>query len=167
MPSYSEPFVNDLNTLFRIALLITGSVELAEWALVQAIDGLSECEPNRALRGEAIAFTVARSSVGALGLARAAFGPASESALSLLHEDLRTILRLPADLRCCFVLRVLARYTNEQVGRLMNISTDDVQVLAEQAMVTLAELASERRLQSGAFGITSSLQHEQPVEGTT
>jgi hypothetical protein len=150
--TYSELFLTDLNRLFRTALLITGSIESAERALVEAIDLLSEFEPPGGLViRDVIRFAVARSSVGVLRAAECPSDSATESALILLKE-LRIVFNLPPGLRCCFVLRTLAGYTSEQVGLLMDIRSEDVETLAQDALVRLAELASERKWFISRYG---------------
>jgi hypothetical protein len=166
MWNYSELFLQNLSTLFRTSLLITGSVESAECALVEAIGILRKFEPAaEVLSREAVAFAVASCSVRVLQLAKFASDSVPESALTLVHDDLRTVLELPPDLRCCFVLRSLTGYSREQVGLLMNIKSENVDMLAQNALVRFAALSHKRGQNAAAFTPASSfLQNTNPIE---
>jgi len=142
MWNYSELFLRDLDALFRIALLITGSVELAERALIESMDVLSAIAPSgRISNCSVMVLTVARSSIAVLRRSKRMSDSMEESTLTLLHQDLRPILKLSPDLRCCFVLRTLLRYSHEQVGLLMNIQSEDAEMLAQTAVLQFAKLA--------------------------
>lgn len=146
MRNWNELFLNHLNALFRIALLITGNIESAECALIEAISASSECEPlTGVLLYDSITFAVAQSSLRVLRQGQPVSNPVPESALALVHEELHPVFDLPPDLRCCFVLRTLAGYTREQVGLLMNFQGDAVGILAQTALVQFAALAGKRR----------------------
>jgi len=166
MRNYRERFLHILRALFRTSLLITGSIESAECALIEAIGVLSEFEPSGVVfTCDAIGFAVARKSVEILHPPKLASDSVTESVLMLVHEELRPVFDLPRDLRCCFVLRTLAGYTREQVGLLMNIPSEDVEVLTQSAVVRFAALASKRGQEMAAFAPTSRLpQDPNPIE---
>jgi hypothetical protein len=169
MWNYSEFFLQDEGALFRTALLITGNIGSAECALKEAIGVLSEYEPpGDELSREVVAFAVARCSVGVLQLTKSTSDSLSESALALVHNELRPVLDLPPDLRCCFVLRTLTGYSREQVALLMNIHSDEVEVLTQSALVRFAALARKRAENVAAFMPASGfLQGTNPIEGAT
>jgi hypothetical protein len=90
MRNYSELFLQDLSSLFRTSLIITGSTESAECALIEAISGIRKFEPPaNVFTREPMEFAVARNSVGVLHLAKFASGSAAESASHLVFEELR------------------------------------------------------------------------------
>ena len=96
-----------------------------------------------------VAFSAARSSVGVLQRAKPASDSEAESASPLFPDKLHMVFRLRADLRCCFVLRILIGYTAEQVRLLMNLPSGKVEALARTTLARFAELATERRTETG------------------
>ena len=145
MCGYSKIFMRDINALFRTALLITGSSELAECALLESIGFLSESEPlGGILAPDVIALTVARTSVSVLRNRTPVSDSLAAGSLTLLHESLHPVMMLPADLRCCFVLRTLSGYTHERVALVMNITTEDARRLMRAALLHFANLVRRR-----------------------
>jgi DNA-directed RNA polymerase specialized sigma24 family protein len=88
--------------------------------------------------------------------------------LALVHNELRPVFDLPPDLRCCFVLRTLTGYSREQVGLLMNIHSEVVEMLTQSALVRFAALARKREENGAAFmPAPGFLQDANPIEGAT
>jgi Sigma-70, region 4 len=163
MRNYRELFRHDLRSLFRTSVLITGSVESAECALIDAIRVLSV--PGQVLSREEMAFAVAQCSVGVLQLAKFASDSVSDSALILVADELRPVFGLPPDLRCCFVLRTLMGYSREQVASIMNIKSENVETLAQNALIQFATLADKRGDEAARFPPGSSfLKDANPIQ---
>src|ERR1700752_5230018 len=111
--SHQNTIERAINTAFRTAHLLTASTQLAESAVMEVIrlwDPDAETEEmlhqyvmQAAVRGEAKL-------------------PAScnrpSSADPFLPEELRAVLDLSANLRHCFVLRVLAGFSRQACARL-------------------------------------------------
>jgi hypothetical protein len=150
-PDRAEFFHFELGKLFGTSLLITGTVERAESALLETIDLLSDRGAGAGdFSHNFLALACARSSVAVVRRAKPASDSEAESASLLLPKELGTVLRLAPDLRCCFVLRILMGYTVAQTGQLMDgLSSREVQSLTQAALLRLSQLAYERRPRSG------------------
>jgi DNA-directed RNA polymerase specialized sigma24 family protein len=126
-----------LRTIFITALLLTGRVRLAEATIVRGFDRLDD--PGSASDDELLRTTV---------LASACFPdwrnvPERED-LSFLPPELRHILRLPSDLRKCFVLRVLRAVPCESCARLLGLDVGTVDRNTGLAAKALAAISSKR-----------------------
>jgi hypothetical protein len=94
-----------LRKAFHTALILTGSLEQSEAAVLESIRWLDlddEAPGEKLVRG-ALQAALARQRQ----IVEQRSGEL-ECALSLLPLELRRVLRLPADLRHCFALRILA-----------------------------------------------------------
>jgi hypothetical protein len=157
--------MRDLNVLFRNSLLITGSIELTEHALHEAIGVLSELQPpTGTLTRDVTALEVARSSASMLFVEKSASDLVAECVFGLIPEQLHPVLELPAKLRCWFVLRTLLAYSSEQVSILMNIPSEDVQELAADALISFAKTSREREQKVLQLGVIPGLQGSDPKE---
>jgi hypothetical protein len=106
--------------------------------------------------------------VGVLQLTKSASDSLAESALALVHDELRPVLALLPDLRCCFVLRTLMGYSREQVGPLLNLQSEDVDMLSQSALVRFAALAQKRGQKMATFTpATSGLKGARAIDGAT
>jgi hypothetical protein len=131
-----EDFHRDLGLHFRLALLIAGSVELAEASLLDAIERLPECKD----------FACAQTVVVERSVARMNRGPApSREDISrgadLLPQGLRRVMILPARERTAFVLSILLRYPVRQTGLLLGVPAYLVESLTNAALIDIAGLS--------------------------
>jgi len=99
----------------RTAYLLTASVQQAEGAVLEAIDGFDpDRDTNEALFRNAIRAAIQRRS------------SRSQSAESFEPLELRAVLGLPEDLRRCFVLRVLVGLSRPACARLLHLDAGAV-----------------------------------------
>jgi hypothetical protein len=135
---WRELFEQDISTLFFLALLITGDIATAESALVASMDVLdAELTAGRAADLDEVKRAVVKSSVV---LMRQTHAPRVETP-SPLPLELQPLLRLDPDLRSCFVLRILARYSNRDCALLLDLAAADVEMLAQTALLGLSAAA--------------------------
>jgi len=121
---------------FRTALLLTGSSFIAEAATLDAIhsEDPDQVQDGRLLRAAIVAAM-------AMGFSDM---PELDEVSSILPLDLRRVLRLPAELRRCFVLRILAGLSGEECSHLhMSISLVD-----ERTRAAASELVAIRQTES-------------------
>jgi DNA-directed RNA polymerase specialized sigma24 family protein len=111
---------------FVTAVLFSGSTERAEAAM---LDGIASGVDGEELVGHTVTALLERDGVG-----ESADAPAS------LPEGLRNVLRLPADLRRCFVLRVLMGWPRERCAELLRREAGEVDRAASLAAMELAEI---------------------------
>ena len=100
MAPISAPAISEsLERAYCAALLLTGSAELAERALLRGIAGLEFGEDlEKTLVAKTVEFVIKRPD----------YGYRLERALALLpHHELRRLIHLAPDSRDCFLLRVL------------------------------------------------------------
>ena len=105
-----------ISRAFRAAHLLTGSEEQAEIAVTRALDSWDPDDND-----EEVLFQLA--------LNAALHGPVPnlpEPAGSALPVELRAVLRLPLQLRRCFVPRTLAGLSGEVCARLLDLSIQKV-----------------------------------------
>lgn len=132
------PITNDgLGRAFRTALLLTASAERAEAAVLEAIATMDPLEfSDEALLREAMAASIT-SRFPEAGVEE------QEHGSSLLPLALRGILRLPRDLRQCFVLRVLVGLPREVCALILQTATrqriDELVWNAVQALAVLPQ----------------------------
>ncbi len=133
--NWHELFERNTGRLFFLALLITGDVATAESVLVASMDLLAADPPAGSAAGwEEIERTVMRSSLVVAQQMR----DSSIEALPPLPAEVQAVLRLDADLRCCFVLRLVARYSNRDCAAMLNLGSDDVEALVQTALIRLS-----------------------------
>jgi hypothetical protein len=121
---------------FRTALLLTGSSFIAEAATLDAIhsEDPDQVQDGRLLRAAIVAAM-------AMGFSDM---PELDEVSSILPLELRRVLRLPAELRRCFVLRILAGLSGEECSHLhMSISLVD-----ERTRAAASELVAIRQTES-------------------
>jgi DNA-directed RNA polymerase specialized sigma24 family protein len=116
---------------FRTAHLLTASIRQAESAVLKAIDSLDlDVETGESLFQNVI-----------LGAVRC---PSIESSSNESFEplELQAVLRLPENLRRCFVLRVLVGFSQPACARLLNMT---VATVNEYTCAALQRLAGVNR----------------------
>jgi DNA-directed RNA polymerase specialized sigma24 family protein len=118
-----------IDQAFLTALLLTGSAELAEDAVVDALDVWDESEED-----EALLHAAARAAVAPRGGAKTARYEDAESAVSLLPMELRGILRLSSERRQCLVLRVLVGLSRRACARVLEMHVRQVDRLTTAAL---------------------------------
>jgi len=114
---------------FRTSHLITGSVPLAEKAVLNALDRFDpDRDSQRTLLWYAVAAAIEQ--------------PASELPPRNSGDpvELDAVLALPDLLRCCFVLRFLIRYSPGACAGLLHLSVDAVNEYSCVAVQRLAGL---------------------------
>ena len=122
---------------FLAALLITGTACVAEAAVLAGVESLTfEAEPEEELFQLSIAAAVEanRSSTTSCG------EHGCQSPLSVPAE-LRNVLRLPVDLRECFVLRALTGMDRERCAGLLQIEVSQIDRNVCESALILAQLA--------------------------
>jgi hypothetical protein len=109
---------------------------MAEAAVAASLDLLDADLPGgRAADLDDCRWAVVRSSVSVI-LARET--PASRIATPpVLPPELQPLLRFDAGLRCCFVLRILAGYSNRDCAVVMNLQAEEVETLVRDALMRL------------------------------
>ena len=135
----SVPVTNDaLSRTFTTALLLTGSAERAEAAV---LEGIRVMDRSR-VSAEALLRTTGEASISAkIPCERV---EEKESASSLLPVELRRVLRLPPDFRRCFVLRVLVGLSREVCARMLQTEIHRVDELVCVSARALAGLSKEK-----------------------
>ena len=133
MAATNRVTLQSLGTSYRTILLLAGSVARAERAMLEAIQAMDPDEmSNEGLFRCAITAAV---TAGREAPARAQdLDPAS----SALPPELKRVQRLPADLRHCFVLRILAALSRADCARLLNVSVSKVDERTCEAARNLA-----------------------------
>jgi DNA-directed RNA polymerase specialized sigma24 family protein len=106
-----------LGRSYRTVLLLAGSAARAEDAMFEAIHAM---DPDQ-ISEEALVRGAITAAVTA-GRAAPAKRRDSDPASSALPPELRRVLRLPTDLRHCFVLRILAGLSREDCAQLLTLS---------------------------------------------
>ncbi len=112
-----------LGQSFRTTLLLTGNVARAEDAVREAIHALdSEARDSEEMSREALLSGAIVAALRESSATRRQGDPAS----AVLPPELRRVLRLPADLRRCFVLRILVALSRARCAQLLNLSVAEV-----------------------------------------
>jgi hypothetical protein len=109
--------VEALHKAFWIALLLTGSIEAAEAAV---LDGIAALELDH-ISGDSLLLAAAKSAIQR----HTEFLEQSEG-LSILPVGLRRLFLLDPNYRECFVLRVLIGMTPELCSRILHLSIHEV-----------------------------------------
>ena len=118
-----------LNKLWVIALLLTGSAENAENAVVESVSLRSDQIPVHGLIETCLKMTSDHSE-------------SSKDTVSMLPAELRPILQLHSPLRHCFVLRTLLGLSTHDCKRLLKISYADLRGRTVLAILNLSQLAN-------------------------
>jgi DNA-directed RNA polymerase specialized sigma24 family protein len=124
-----------LSAPFLTAFLLTGSVNRAETAM---LDGIRAWDADRDPDAELLRATAR----AALALYRPREGEEITPASVLLPAELQRVLRLPSDLRQCFVLRMLAGLPRESCAQLLDLDLDAVDRDTSLAAQALAQAPS-------------------------
>jgi hypothetical protein len=121
---------HSLRESFTTLLLLTGGVAQAEDAMLEAIEATdAEDISDEVLLREGVAAALRQA---------AATCPPDDSASSGLPGALIRVLHLPAHLRHCFVLRVLASFSRAECAHLLNLSIAKVDQRTCEAMYEIA-----------------------------
>jgi DNA-directed RNA polymerase specialized sigma24 family protein len=125
--------------IFIVAILLTGSVKHAETAMLEGIRSLDiDATPEEELLPMIVSAAMdPRQWSGP--------GPPEEMAhaASLLPVELQRVLRLPIDLRHCFVLRLLLAMPREFCARLLGLDVGTVDRDTSLAAQALAQIVQE------------------------
>lgn len=124
-----------ISRAFRAAHLLTGSEEQSEIAVARALDSWDPDDNDE-------------EGLFQLALTAALHGPVPnlpEPAGSALPAELRAVLRLPLQLRRCFVLRTLAGLSGEVCARLLDLRIQKVYDYACAALQQLPVLIEQIR----------------------
>jgi len=109
--------VEALHKAFWIALLLTGSFEAAEAAV---LDGIAVLEPDH-ISGDNLLLATAKSAIQ-----RCTEFLEQSGGLSLLPLELRRLFRLAPNHRECFALRILIGLTSELCSGILHLSINEV-----------------------------------------
>jgi len=121
-----------LGKAFTVALLITGTMELAETAVLAGISALD-------LADEWQEALLSRTIVASMDL-----GPEAKSLdgfdqpCAILPRELRSVMDLPPEMRRCFVLRVLNGWSSEVCADLLGLEAPQIEECANTAILRLA-----------------------------
>jgi DNA-directed RNA polymerase specialized sigma24 family protein len=128
---------------FITAILLTGSVEQAETAM---LEGIRSLDIDATLEEELLPTIVSAAMDPRQWSARRSPEEMAQAA-SLLPVELQRVLRLPTDLRHCFVLRLLLAMPREFCARLLGLdvgSVDRDTSLAAQALAQIVQGEKKR-----------------------
>jgi hypothetical protein len=119
MPQAGQGIARFLDRALLTAHLLTGSLQQAEEATLEAIDSWKpDKEPEEVLFQNVLE---------AAAQAQAeAYSSNQDSSASYLPHELQAILRLAPQLRRCFVLRILVGLPAEVCGRLLGLHSEQV-----------------------------------------
>jgi hypothetical protein len=145
-----------IDRVFRVALLLTGSVESAEIAVSQGITAL---ERHRVSGDNLLLETVKFAT-------RRRAGPPEQidQACSILPYELCRVLLIKLDLRHCFVLRVLLGLTRETCVHILHLSAravDDASRRGMQVLPFVVLSCVERWSHSSQFGATNGNERDE------
>ncbi len=119
-----------LRESFTTLLLLTGGVARAEDAMLEAIEATdAEDISDEVLLREGVAAALRQNP---------ARWSHDDPASSALPRALIRVLHLPAHLRHCFVLRILASFSRAECARLLNLSIAKVDQRTCEAMYEIA-----------------------------
>ncbi|HEX4169623.1 MAG TPA: hypothetical protein VHZ55_29520 [Bryobacteraceae bacterium] len=130
--------------MFRTALLLTASVERAETALLQAIQSL---HPDDSLADGLLRETVRASTRASVGLPEQQEEELKQAS-SMVPCELQHVLRLPRDLRLCFVLRFLVGLSRRVCARLLHVKLSQIDEDTFAALRQLSTFTNYLALQS-------------------
>jgi hypothetical protein len=132
---------------FLAALLITGTTRLAEAAVLAGVESLTfEAEPEEELFQLSMAAAVRANRSATTGC-----GEHGCQTPLPFPAELTNVLRLPVDLRECFVLRVLTGMSRERCAGLLQIEANQVERNVCESALILAELATAVRFDGVAL----------------
>jgi hypothetical protein len=129
-----------LQESFITALLITGSVNRAEAAVLESISWLHPDDAS----GEALLWRAVEASLPSRGEAMEPRQEELEAALSILPSELQCVLYLAADLRYCFVCRVLVDLPREVCASLLHLQLRQLDERTCTALRRLVDIADNK-----------------------
>jgi hypothetical protein len=122
---------------FFTALLLTRSPQRAEAAVMESIHLMNPDERF----DEAILCGVIDASIGISNEAQTVSPEELQEAFAALPLELHGVLGFPADLRRCFVLRILLQLPREACARILNITTNRIDEYTCEALWSLPNAA--------------------------
>ena len=124
-----------LNETFTAAILLTGSAERAECAVLQGIETLSEDDVSEHM----VLQATIRAAVKPEMVADEESPWEPQPAVSWLPIQLQRVLLLPRDLRHAFVLRLLLGLPRDQCSRLLQLGDGKLDERVGEAATFLAQ----------------------------
>ena len=137
---------NSFSKVFFTIILLNRSAKRAEAAMLEGIESLNiDADANENLLRTSIAAAVQAER-------RLGIPPQGEieEARSILPRELRRVLLLRANLRLCFVMRVLAAIPGEECARLLRLTSDEVEEFTCSALQALTEIARNEKSAPGS-----------------
>lgn len=122
-----------LGKAFVTALLLSGSPEMAEDALLEGM----RSSDNSGISDDDLLQQVAAAAV------RTEAAPFAQAGAVQLPVELHNLLHLPPDLRRCFVLRFLVALPREACARLLRLGVQQIDELACRAAAALARIEAQ------------------------
>ena len=129
-----------LSRAFITTLLFTGSVSQSEAAL---LEGIQDLDLDDDASGELLIRTALQAAIERQGKAAEQQPEEVEYALTLVPPELRRVLRLPADLRHSFLLRILGGLPSDVCASLLHLEIRQVDEAAGDAAQMLARISAE------------------------
>jgi DNA-directed RNA polymerase specialized sigma24 family protein len=124
-----------IDRAFLTALLLTGSAERAEDAVIEALDLWDEEEEH-----DELMYAAARAAVASRSESKKLAGEELESAMLLVPAELRGVLRLSSELRQCFVLRILLGLSTRACARALELHVRQVDRCTAAALEKVSSL---------------------------
>jgi hypothetical protein len=112
-----------VESAFITALLLTGSMERAEAAV---LDGIAALDSKDGSVDSLVSETILAASLTARENGLEGHAETTKRASSMLPFELRSVLHLPAPLRHCFVLRILAGLPRDVCASLLQLDVEQV-----------------------------------------
>jgi DNA-directed RNA polymerase specialized sigma24 family protein len=132
-----------LRTTFTTALLLTGSVNQAETAMLHGTRSVNACAASE----EELLRNTAAAAIESQHWHPRQRPEEIAQASSLLPLELQRVLQLTPDLRQCFVLRLLMAMSRESCARLLDLDVSAVDrdtCLAVQALARIVQAEENR-----------------------
>jgi hypothetical protein len=126
---------HSVSRAFRTAHLLTGSVQLAESAVLGAIDS---CDWDGGTEDALFRYAVHAAVQDPAEDPRVSALNPAKSTESSLPVELQAVLNLSQNVRRCFVLRVLAGWPRQTCARLLHLSAQEVDRFTRAALQRLA-----------------------------
>ena len=131
----NRPVADSLNKCFLTAHLITGSSIQAEKAVMEAID---HWDPDEGDKSRLFRLTLESALKSMIAVSRP--GSDEECSADFLPDEMRRVLELPPNLRCCFVIRILAGLALLVCSQLLHLGVHQIDQYCCDAMKSLASL---------------------------
>lgn len=141
----AEPGIQEiLGKTFLTALLLTGTVERAEAAVLQSIKVLDADD----ISAEPLLQATVRCSIGLQSGIGGQEIDGLEHGSRILPSELKCVLHLPFQLRHCFVLRILAGFPREACASVLQLKPSQIDECTCSAILRLAELSFSQTMDS-------------------